>query len=221
MGIDIDIVKKWASEKYPFFMNNEDMLIRLYKKEMLKEVVEESRQYYPAFSTISELKENIPVSLRVKFIELGNRTPYQACKVCHKKNCMDSSHSGTETTYVQNVDMGDEDGMIHSTVFLNDKNISIYENAFIFLVKGKKGKDKYGGDTFKIYGWEALSEEEAMAFNDLYNFLVFNTAEKIVHLLKYETWLKGKPEKEKILITKMEKYLIIRKDKDTLVPNVW
>ncbi len=221
MGIDIDIVKKWASEKYPFFMNNEDMLIRLYKKEVLKEVVEENRQYYPAFTTTSELKDDVPVSLRVKFIESGKRISYQACKVCHKKNCMDSSHSGTEVVYIQNVDMGDEDGMIHSTLFLNDKNISIYENGFIFLVKGKKGKDKYGADSFKISGWEALNEEEATAFNDLYNFLVFNTVDKIVHLPKYETWLNGKPEKEKGLITRMEKYLITRKDKETLVPNIW
>lgn len=221
MGIDLDVVKKWASEKYPFFMNNEDMLIRLYKREILNEVVDEKRQYFPSFTTIGELKDNTVVSLRVKLLETGTRKNYKGCLVCHKKDCLDTTHKGQEIITVVNGDIGDESGMLPTTFFLNNNNIEIFDKAFVFLVRGKKAKDKNGIDVFRQSGWLPLSEKETVAFNILYDFFLLQSTEahKEVSTSKYETW--SKAQENIAEIEKMEKYLITRKEKEQITPNIW
>ena len=229
--VEIEVVRKWAKEVYPW-MTNEDFLIKLYKKEVLKENFIETRKVYPQFQMIKELKMGMPASLRGKMIEAGNKNLFEVCAVCgrRKKNCDNLSHQGVVSKYALSVDFADEENVIQATIFVNAEDMPKLEldlkDAYEFIVSGKLGTDSRSGEPrFIISTWRALSKEEGEAFNTLYDyFSTHANGEKAIKVDDYHSWLDKVGSYNTIsmpAIREMEKYLILKSDVDKVYVNVW
>lgn len=221
--VELELVRKWGKEKYPWLLNNEDFLIKLYKKEVLNETVIERRKVFPQFVMIKELKEGVPASLRVKMIEQGRRTPFQVCRTCGRKTCLDKTHGGFITKYAVTVELADEEDTIKGALFFAEEETKKIENSYEFIVYGIKTKDSRTGEpTFRISGWEGLSEKEGEAFNKLYDF--FSThlnGDKSIRREEYLSWLNNlNNELLQTNIKEMEKFLIVKEDTDKLTVNI-
>ena len=214
----MDVVKKWAQEHYPWMVNNNDFIVRAYRKMVLHEAVQEKEIHYPAVRTIDELSDNVAGLIMGAGIESRDPKSFMACKTCGKKECTDTTHAGLIRRLVVTMTFGDDSGMISAAFFVDADKVKELTDAYAIIAIGRKDTSEKYGESFKVNSWFPMTEDDTKAFTDLRDFLIANDSPPhSIPIATYKQWINryyNTPEYAKIQA--MEKYLLTGKD-DTFV----
>jgi len=218
--IDMNAVREFGKRKYPFLVRNEDFLLKLYKREVLKEQPFEMVVTVPKFVSVDKLRENVPSSVDAVTIEKGRRE-YQACKTCKKKVCSDPTHGGMISRFVIMMEVGDESGTVDGVAFLDAEDVDKFVSSNPKILVGvKKLNERDNKMQFFINRWFVLTGKEYLFFRKFKDFIeVQADIQGRVIKNRYDKWKELQTIDEGVLEV-AEKYLITKQDNDFIYCNV-
>ena len=227
--MNMEEVRKWIQEKYPFLAANDDFAVRLYKQEVLKEQLTETRVVYPPVTSIKYLQVGVPATVVGKPMVNGQRRYYNACKTCGRKNCDNPMHEGAIQKSITPILIGDQTDVIHAVLFNDaslDNDLEEINEAFAAVFVGTKYKSSYSGDfELRVNTWEFLTNADHSALTSIYEYFLLNDNPRHILLLtNYNNYIDSIMQKNSSItsenIAKAEKYLVASRDNDYIYMNI-
>lgn len=171
MAIDIEMARKWAKDKYPFLIGNDDAIVALYKKQVLGEDIVPKVKASGFYRESNRLEAGQNAIMLASIVGKENFITTMICSVCHKKVC---EHNAPKISLYSNFYMMvDRAGQFTAKFFTTDaKEYEKLDNSSIVLLYGfLDAKDKFGEPKFNIRSFEPVTPEQSIAFINAVDFV--------------------------------------------------
>lgn len=152
--------REWAKDKYPTLLSNEELIVSLYKRQVLGQSIM-NNQFVSRLMYIPEIENSGKIKGVV--VEIGKSGTYEACPVCRRKIGM--CEHGEEPIIINwaRILVGDKKGSIVVSIFTEDE----VKEGDIYILNVRKRDD--GSYTAKIL--EKLDFRENTAIDIIYELI--------------------------------------------------
>ena len=190
--MDMDLVRKWARDNYPFLASNDDAIVALYKTRVLKEHVTEKTNFSYKYSPIKQLEEGVPAMIIVTKIDKVRDVVKDVCAVCLKSNC--TEHTERMTKYGGAYNVLDMTGSIRVFLFGDklDKDTLDMNDNFI-MYGNKKTNQKFGDITFYLKSLKAVTTSQMSALYAVIDYLTLHSSNGTLPETEYDNFVNMSP----------------------------
>ena len=216
--MDIEIVRKWAKENYPHLAGNDDVIVLLYKKNVLGEEVVQKTMASGVIRESNSLKERENTLILGTLLGKTAERITKVCSICHKKLC-EHTDAPKQTLYSSFYEYVDRSGKFEAKYFsYNGDDVKKLDDSQQVLLSGyMEVREAFGAPKFNIRGYTKFNMDEASLFVKTLDFLQLKSVGGKVGKEAWANFMAGvSPELGK----KMKSYFVLKEEGDYLVVNL-
>ena len=215
--MDIEVVRKWAATNYPFLIGNDDVIIMLYKKQVLgEEVIPKTKAagFYRESSSLV-LKENSLMLATI--VSVDNTYIKEVCSVCKNKECQHNAPK--ERLYCVFGTAVDRAGKFGYKVFTIDpKMFEVIKDSNTLIITGfLDARENFGEDKLNVKNARKVSMEEAMNFIKAVDFIQMKGVQGRVKAAEWNNFITQFPESSREIV---KTYLVMKEEGEDIYTAV-
>ncbi len=212
--MDMDVVRKWAAQNYPFLVGNDDVIVMLYKKQVLGEDVVPKTKAAGVYRESNNVVQKENAVMLATVVDVDNTYIKEICSVCKKRVC---EHNAPKTNlYCAFGTAVDRAGKVGFKLFTTDeKNFQLVKESNTLLVTGYlDANENFGEDKFNIRNLRIVSPLEAVAFLKAVDFIQMKGIQGKVKKAEWDNFLSAiTPDSAKEII---KSYLVLKEEGDEI-----